>query len=314
MKVIFHYDCGPWLDTQLKSLAAEGLYVEVCSEDDETRFHYLLKTCDILWHVLRPVTADHIDSAPQLKLIQKIGVGVNTIDIKAATARSIAVCNMPGTNSQAVAEMTLGLMLSVLRKLSAFDRQLRETGRWRSPAGWQDDLGEIKGRTIGLVGFGAVPIILAPILSAMGARVLYCSRSSKPDQPYRQVSKAELLADSDVISLHLPETAQTRHWLDADAITQMKPGAVLINTARGGLVDESALVSALQSGKLAGAGLDVFAAEPVTGDSAVLQLSNVVVTPHVAWLTRDTLERSLVVAIDNARRLIAGEALTHRIA
>ena len=314
MKVIFHYDCGPWLDTQLKSLADEGLYVEVCSEGDEKKFHHLLKTCDILWHVLRPVTADHIDSAPQLKLIQKIGVGVNTIDIKAATARSIAVCNMPGTNSQAVAEMTLGLMLSVLRKLSAFDRQLRAAGRWRSPAGWQDDLGEIKGRTIGLVGFGAVPIILAPILSAMGARVLYCSRSSKPDQPYRQVSKAELLAESDVISLHLPETAQTRHWLDADAITQMKPGAVLINTARGGLVDESALVSALESGKLAGAGLDVFATEPVTGDSVVLQLSNVVVTPHVAWLTRDTLERSLAVAVDNARRLIAGEVLTHRIA
>jgi len=239
---------------------------------------------------------------------------VNTIDIKAATARSIAVCNMPGTNSQAVAEMTLGLMLAVLRKLSAFDGQLREAGRWRSPAGWQDDLGEIKGRTIGLVGFGAVPMILAPILSAMGARVLYCSRSSKPDQPYRQVSKAELLAGSDVISLHLPETAETRHWLDADAITQMKPGAVLINTARGGLVDESALVSALQSGKLAGAGLDVFAAEPVTGDNAVLQLSNVVVTPHVAWLTRDTLERSLAVAVDNARRLIAGEALAYRIA
>ena len=314
MKVIFHYDCGPWLDIRLKSLTADGLYVEVCSEDDETRFHHLLQTCDILWHVLRPVTADHIDSAPQLKLIQKIGVGVNTIDIKAAKARSIPVCNMPGTNSQAVAEMTLGLMLSVLRKLSAFDRQLRETGHWRSPAVWQNDLGEIKGRTIGLVGFGAVPMILAPILSAMGARVVYSSRSSKSDQPYRQVSKAELLAESDIISLHLPETAETRHWLDADAIGQMKPGAVLINTARGGLVDESALVSALQSGKLAGAGLDVFAAEPVTGDSAVLQLSNVVLTPHVAWLTRDTLERSLAVAVDNARRLIAGKALAHRVA
>ena len=148
----------------------------------------------------------------------------------------------------------------------------------------------------------------------MGARVLYCSRSSKPDQPYRQVSKAELLADSDVISLHLPETAETRGWLDAAAITQMKPGAVLINTARGGLVDESALVSALQSGKLAGAGLDVFAAEPVAGDSAVLQLSNVVVTPHVAWLTRDTLERSLAVAVNNVLCLIAGEALAYQIA
>ncbi len=314
MKVIFHYDCGRWLDTELRSLAAEGLYVEVCSEDDDTRFRYLLKTCDILWHVLRPVTADHINNAPQLKLIQKIGVGVNTIDIKAAKARSIAVCNMPGTNSQAVAEMTLGLMLAVLRKLSAFDGQLRETGRWRFPAGWQDDLGEIRGRTIGLVGFGAVPVILAPILGAMGARVFYCSRSSKPDQPYHQVSKSELLANSDVVSLHLPETAETRHWLDADAIAQMKPGAVLINTARGGLVEESALVSALESGKLAGAGLDVFAAEPVTDDSVVLQLRNVVATPHVAWLTRDTLERSLAVAVANARCLIAGDSLAHRIA
>ena len=313
MKVIFHYDCGPWLDTQLKSLAADGLYVEVCSEDDETRFKDLLMTCDILWHVLKPVTADHINSAPQLKLIQKIGVGVNTIDIEAAKARLIAVCNMPGTNSQAVAEMTLGLMIAVLRKLSAFDGQLREAGQWRSPVGWQDDLGEIKGRTIGLAGFGAVPKILAPILSAMGARVLYCSRSSKPDQPYQQVSKAELLANSDVVSLHLPETTETRHWLDADAIAQMKPGAVLINTARGGLVEDSALVGALQSGKLTGAGLDVFAVEPVANDSAVLQLPNVVVTPHVAWLTRDTLERSLVVAVKNAQCLIAGEALAFQI-
>ena len=313
MNVIFHYDCGPWLDAQLKSLVSDGLYVEVCSEEDETRFHYLLETCDILWHVLKPVTADHINSAPHLKLIQKIGVGVNTIDIEAAKARSIAVCNMPETNSQAVAEMTLGLMLSVLRKLSSFDGQLREVGQWRSPARWQDDLGEIKGSTIGLVGFGAVPKILAPILSAMGARVFYCSRSLKSDQPYQRVSKAELLADSDVVSLHLPETVETRHWLDADAIAQMKPGAVLINTARGGLVEESALMAALQSGKLAGAGLDVFAAEPAAGDSAVLQLRNVVVTPHVAWLTRDTLERSLAVAVKNARCLITGEELVHQI-
>ena len=313
MKVIFHYDCGPWLDAQLKSLVSDGLYVEVCSEEDETRFHYLLETCDILWHVLKPVTADHINSAPALKLIQKIGVGVNTINIEAAKARSIAVCNMPGTNSQAVAEMTLGLMLAVLRKLSLFDGQLRETGQWRSPAGWQDELGEIKGRTIGMVGFGAVPRILAPILSAMGARVLYCCRSSKPDQPYQQVSKAELLANSDVISLHLPETAETRHWLDADAIAKMKRGAVLVNTARGGLVEECALLSALQTGELAGAGFDVFTAEPLVCDNALLQLRNVVVTPHVAWLTRDTLGRSLAVAVDNARRLIAGEALAHQI-
>ena len=314
MKVIFHYDCGPWLGTQLKSLEADNLQVEICAEDNEERFHHLLQTCEILWHVLRPVTADHIDCAPQLKLIQKIGVGVNTIDVRAARARSIAVCNMPGTNSQAVAEMTLGLMLSVLRKLSAFDRQLRHSGRWQSIAAWQDDLGEINGRTIGLVGFGAVPIILAPILSTMGARVIYCSRSLKPHQPYRKVSKAELLAESDVVSLHIPETDETHHWLDAEAISKMKLGAVLINTARGQLVDEFALEDALQTGKLTGAGLDVFEKEPMGSDSSLLQMSNVVITPHVAWLTRDTLERSLAVAVENAQHLMAGEALMHRVA
>ena len=314
MNIIFHYDAGPWLEGQLQALAADGLAVSVCTEADEARFLAVLPETDVLWHVLKPLHADHIHAAPRLRLIQKIGVGVNTIDLAAARARGIPVCNMPGTNSRAVAEMTLGLMLAVLRKLGALDRQLRNSGQWRSPPAWQGDLGELCGRTVGLVGFGAVPRILAPILAAMGAEVIYTGLGAKPDVPYAYLSKAELLECADIVSLHIPETDQTRHWLDSDAMAAMKPGAVLINTARGGLVEESALLDALQGGHLAGAGLDVFAAEPLAAGHALLVLDNVITAPHVAWLTRETLERSLAFALENVRRLESGEPLQNQVA
>jgi phosphoglycerate dehydrogenase-like enzyme len=238
---------------------------------------------------------------------------VNTIDLEAARARDIPVCNMPGTNSRAVAEMTLGLMLAVLRKLGALDRQLRNSGEWRSPPAWQGDLGELCGRTVGLVGFGAVPRLLAPILAAMGAEVVYTGRGAKVDVPYAYLAKEELLGKADIVSLHIPESEETYHWLDTGAVAAMKPGAVLINTARGGLVEESALLGALQSGQLAGAGLDVFASEPLAAGHALLALDNVIAAPHVAWLTRETLERSLAFAVENIRRLESGESLRNRV-
>ena len=118
MKIIFHYDCGPWLAQRLKALINDGMDITVCAENDQVHFAGLLPSTEVLWHVLKPVTATHIETATNLRLIQKIGVGVNTIDLDAARQHSIAVCNMPGTNSRAVAEMTLGLMLAVLRKLT----------------------------------------------------------------------------------------------------------------------------------------------------------------------------------------------------
>ena len=314
VNIIFHYDAGPWLEGHLQALAADGLMVSTCGEADEARFLALLPATDVLWHVLKPLRADHILAAPRLRLIQKIGVGVNTIDLEAARARDIPVCNMPGTNSRAVAEMTLGLMLAVLRKLGALDRQLRNSGEWRSPPAWQGDLGELCGRTVGLVGFGAVPRLLAPILAAMGAEVVYTGRGAKVDVPYAYLAKEELLGKADIVSLHIPETEETYHWLDSDAMAAMKPGALLINTARGGLIEESALLGALQSGQLAGAGLDVFASEPLAEGHPLLALDNVIAAPHVAWLTRQTLERSLAFAVDNIRRLESGEPLRNQVA
>jgi phosphoglycerate dehydrogenase-like enzyme len=244
---------------------------------------------DILLHVLEPVTATVIDAAPRLRLIQKIGIGVNTIDLDAARRRGIAVCNMPGTNTQAVAEMTLLLMLATLRRLAQLDHLTRAGKGWKLEPELPDDLGELSGRTASLIGFGAVARRLLPMLQAIGAKVVYTSRQPAVDSPTRFLPLAELLPVVDVLSLHLPLTPETTGIVDAAALAAMKRGSVLINTARGPLVDETALFEALTSGQLRGAGLDVFAREPVSTDAPLLQLRNVVVTPHLAWLTyRDT--------------------------
>ncbi len=314
MKVVLRFDPGPALRGRLAALSAEGLEVAHSPEGaDEDRFFALLAEAEVLWHVLEPVTAAVLAEAPKLRLIQKIGVGVNTIDLETARARDIAVSNMPETNSQAVAEMTLALMLAALRRLPALDRATRRGAGWDLPAAIQDDLGEVGGRTVGLVGYGAVPARLAPVLRALGARVLYTARTPKPEATAEWRALPDLLAQSDIVSLHVPLTAETERLIDAAAIARMKPGAVLVNTARGSLVDEPALVAALEDGRLRAAGLDVFAEEPTTTDNPLLALENVVVSPHLAWLTMETIERSLEVALDNCRRLSENLELKHRV-
>jgi phosphoglycerate dehydrogenase-like enzyme len=259
----------------------------------------------VLWHIIKPVTAEVIARAPKLKLVQKIGSGVNTIAVDACKARGIAVCNLPGTNSRAVAEMALLLMLACLRRLRELDAGARRPAGW--PAAWalQDRLGELGGRTVGLIGYGAVPQILHRILEALGAKVLYWSRSKS------NAALDVLLAQSDIVSLHLPLIPETERMLDA---RRMKRGAILVNTARGGLVDEPALVEALRSGHLSAAGLDVFTTEPPPADSPLLALPNVIASPHLAWLTQETLERSLGAALENVKRLKAGLPLANRVA
>jgi phosphoglycerate dehydrogenase-like enzyme len=273
-----------------------------------------MRDAEVLLHVLEPVTEAVMGAAPRLRLIQKIGVGVNTIDVDAAGARGIAVCNMPGSNSQAVAEATLLLMLATLRRLTVLDARTRAGEGWAMPMDSFDSLGEIGGRTVGLIGYGDVPRRLAPALRALGAEIVYTARSEKPDALARWRSLDEVLAISDVVSLHVPLTPETTGLLSPARIAAMKPGAVLVNTARGGLVDEAALVEALRSGHLRGAGLDVFASEPTGAENPLFSLDNVVVAPHVAWLTPETLARSIHVAMDNCARLRSGEALVHRVA
>jgi phosphoglycerate dehydrogenase-like enzyme len=293
------------LRARVAALSGGGIDVELCPESDAAVFERLLPGMEVLWHVIKPVTAEVIARAPKLKLVQKIGSGVNTIAVDACKARGIAVCNLPGSNSRSVAEMALLLMLACLRRLRELDAGARRPEGW--PAAWalQDRFGELGGRTVGLIGYGAVPQILHRILDALGARVLYWSRSKS------NAALDALLAQADIVSLHLPLTPETERMLDA---RRMKRGAILVNTARGGLVDEAALVEALKSGHLSAAGLDVFTTEPPPPDSPLLQLPNVIVSPHLAWLTQETLERSLGAALENVRRLKAGLPLANRVA
>ncbi len=312
MKVVLQYRASPGFRAQIDAIFGLGGVV-IIDEDDLETFGREMADATALLHVLTPVTAEVMAAAPHLGLVQKLGVGVNTIDLGAAKARGVAVANMPGTNSAAVAEMALCLMLAVLRRTLYLDALIRAGEGWRPDPAVIDQTGEIGGRTVGLVGFGASAARLAPVLMALGARVVYTARSPKPDMAVEFMSLDELLAVSDIVSLHLPLTDATAGLIGQSALARMKPGAILINTARGELVDEGALADALTRGALRGAGLDVFAGEPVGLGNPLFALTNVVLAPHQAWLTPETLGRSLAVAHENCRRLAAGEPLLHRI-
>ena len=313
MRILFRFDASPKLIDKALKLAWPN-QLRVCPESEDADYERELAQADVLWHVLKPVSAAHIALAPSLKLIQKIGTGVNTIDLEAAKAREIAVCNLPGANSRAVAEMALLLMLACLRRLRELDASVRRENGWSESWAMQDGFGEIGGKTIGLVGFGAVPQMLAPWLSALGAKVLYASRTAKPGAPFPRVGFEQLLAQSDIVSLHVPLTPETNSLFDARALRAMKPGAILVNTARGALVDETALAAALRSGRLAAAALDVFGEEPPRPDHPLLALPNVVATPHLAWLTQEMFDRCLELALENCRRVKEGLPLLNRVA
>lgn len=317
LRILLQYTLSPLPAARLWELRPEGMEIRQQPWRLDVRLKGIAAwptaEADVLWHVLEPVTADLLASLPRLRLIQKIGTGVNTIDLDAARSRGIAVCNMPGTNTTAVAELSLLLMLAVLRRLPHLHGSTAAGRGWADGQVLPDPLGELAGRTVGLVGCGTVPRRLTPALLALGARVLYWSRSPKPDALGEAVSLERLLGDSDIVSLHLPIAADTARIIDAAALARMRDGAILINTARGGLVDEPALVAALRSGRLRGAGLDVFALEPVAEDHPLTRLPNVVLSPHVAWLTPETLDRSFAVALENCRRLAAAEPLLHQV-
>jgi phosphoglycerate dehydrogenase-like enzyme len=313
MKAVLHFRASPSFRAMLTRETPDWLDLATVKEDDTDGFAAAMQEAEVLLHVLEPVTAAMIAAAPKLKLIQKLGVGVNTIDLEAARAQGVAVANMPGTNSQAVAEMTLALMLAVMRRVPLLDRATRAGKGWELPDHFFDETGEIAGRTVGLVGYGEVPRRLAPVLTVLGAKVVYASRSNKPGAVGQRLPLADLLAEADIVSLHLPLTDETAGLIDIAAIGRMKQGAILINTARGGLVDEKALAAALKSRRIAMAGLDTFAVEPTGGGNPLFVLENVVTTPHIAYLTPETFGRSLRVAFENCERIRDSKEIHHKI-
>ncbi|MBW3535541.1 MAG: phosphoglycerate dehydrogenase [Gemmatimonadetes bacterium] len=241
------------------------------------------------------VDRDLLDGAPELRVVGRAGVGVDNIDLAAATERGVAVLNAPAGNTVSAAELTLALILATVRKVAEADRSVR-SGEWvRSRFGGI----ELRGKTLGLVGAGRIGSEVGRRARAFGMDVVahdpYLTDERADDLGFERVSFEEVLERSDVVSLHVPLTAQTRGLLDARTLRTMKPSAFLVNVARGGVVDEAALVEALEEGVIAGAALDVFEEEPLQEDSPLRRAPNLVLTPHLGASTSE------------AQELVAGE-------
>jgi len=296
-------------DLVMEMVAPESDWLDVrwCHEDDDETLHRELGEADVVWHVLRPLSGDDLRRGPQLQLVQKLGAGVNTIDLDTASDLAISVSNMPGANARSVAEGTILLALATLRRLPEMDRATREGRGWPSDPSLGETVRDIGSCTAGLVGYGNIAKRVEEILRAMGATVLHTSTRDDGTEGWRELP--ELLGESDLVSLHLPLTDATDKLIDRSALELMKSHAVLVNTSRGGIIDEAALIDALREGRIAAAGLDVFAQEPVDPANPLLTLENVVVTPHITWYTADTMRRYLTAAIDNCRRLRDGQPL-----
>ena len=286
---------------------ADWLDIRYCAEDDDAAFYRELPDAEVIWHVLRPLSDSDLERAPLCRLVHKLGAGVNTIDVEAASRLGIAVANMPGANAASVAEGAVLLMLAALRRLPELDRVTRAGAGWPSDPSLGETVRDIGSCTVGLIGYGNIAKRVETIVTAMGADVLHTSTGEDGHPGWRALP--DLLADSDIVSLHLPLTADTSKLLDAAALALLKPGAVIVNTSRGPIIDEDALVDALRGGRLAAAGLDVFAVEPIPADNPLLGLDNVVLTPHVTWYTVDTMRRYLAEAVDNCRRMRDGQDL-----
>ena len=306
LRVLAHFVPG---EKVLDFVAPETDWLDIryCAEDDDDTFYRELPDAEVIWHVLRPLADSDLERASRCRLVHKLGAGVNTIDVEAASRLGIAVANMPGANAASVAEGAILLMLAALRRLPELDRATRAGAGWPSDPSLGETVRDIGGCTVGLIGYGNIAKRVETSVTAMGADVLHTSTGDDGSPGWRTLP--DLLAASDIVSLHLPLTSDTSKLLDAAALALMKPSAVIVNTSRGPIIDEDALVDALRGGRLAAAGLDVFAVEPIPADNPLLGLDNVVLTPHVSWYTVDTMRRYLAEAVDNCRRIRDGRDL-----
>lgn len=257
------------------------------------------------------LTRAQILALGDLNYIGVLATGYNIVDVAAARERSIPVTNVPTYGTRSVAQHTLALLLELTQHAGHHAQSTRE-GRWAACPDfcyWDSPLVELEGLTLGVVGFGRIGRAVAHLAGAFGMKRLAHSRSTPVEPPpdIRFVDLDELFAESDVVSLHCPLTEQTRHLVNRERLARMKPTAFLLNTSRGPLIDEAALAEALESGRIAGAAVDVLSSEPPVAGNPLLQASNCLVTPHIAWATRAARARLLGTAVSNVRAFLAGK-------
>lgn len=282
--------------------------VTVCALADRETLEREIADAEMILCNKTVIDAPLMEKAKKLQYIGLFATGYNNIDVKYAGAHGITVCNAPGYSTEAVAQHTFALMLAILNRVGDYNKTVQE-GDWlksRTFSYFPFPLYELAGKTIGIVGYGAIGRRVAEIAKAFGMKVLVRNRRKVENTAVTQTDLDTLLKESDVVTLHCPLNEDSAGMMDAAAFGKMKKGAVLINTARGGLVEEKALRAALDAGHLLGAGIDVLQREPMTPDCPLLDAPNCYITPHIAWAGLETRERLMQVVAENLRAYLAG--------
>lgn len=284
----------------------ETVYFEELQREELFR---LVSDCDAI--IINKVVVDEalLSACPKLKYVGVFATGYNVVDISACNKRGITVTNVPGYSTNAVAQHVFALLLNFLGAIDKYTSSVA-AGDWIKSKSFTYSVGptyELYGKTFGIYGYGNIGKAVAKIADAFGAKVIICTRTQPQSCPYPLVSKDEIFKNSDILSLHCPQTPATANLINGHTLSLMKKSAVLINTARGGLVDESALAEALNGGKIAGACVDTVLAEPMKADNPLFTAKNCYITPHVAWTPVEAKARLVKIAAENLKAFLDGK-------
>lgn len=270
-----------------------------------------IKNAEIVYTNKTPLSKYVIEKATNLKFISTLSTGYNIIDLEAAKARNIPVSNVPAYSTNAVAQFTMALLLEICNQVSHHNNAVKQ-GRWENSPDfcfWDYPLIDVMGKTMGIVGFGSIGQATAKIAEAMGMNVITYSRTEKESDIAKYVTLNELLSTSDVISLHCPLLPSTYGLINKDTIAKMKDGVIIINSSRGQIIVEQDLADALNCGKVYAAGLDVVSEEPINSNNPLLKAKNCIITPHIAWASKESRERLIGIAIANLKGFIGGKPI-----
>lgn len=268
---------------------------------------------DIVMTNKTPITEELLSACTNLRLVCVLATGYNVVDCAAARKRGIPVCNVPDYGTNAVAQFTFSLLLELCNRVGLHDRAVHE-GQWTACPDfcfWNTPQTELASKTIGIIGFGRIGRAVGRIAAAMGMEVLAYSRSRHPEGEKigRYADLDTLLRESDIVSLHCPLTDETAGLIGSETLAKMKDGAILLNTARGGLLDEQAVADALATGKLSGAAVDVVSREPIRAENTLLTAPNCIITPHMAWAPTESRQRILDCTVSSIRAFLTGKPI-----
>ena len=302
-------DCDLPGEAAEQTLRAAGLRADRAPDTDADTLAALGAEAEALIVQWRRIDGPLMDRMPRLRMISRLGIGYDMIDVAAATERGIAVANTPSYCIEEVASHTIAMIMTQARGLPAYDAALR-AGEWK-PVAARPMAVRPSRTTVSVLGFGRIGSLVARGCRALGFRVLvadpYAPSEAVATAGCEPVSIEQAIAAADLLTLHVPLTDATRHLIDADSIATMKPGAVIVNTCRGPLIDEAALIAALHDGRVGAAALDVYEVEPLAPGAALREAPNVLLTPHAAWYSPQALEDLPVHAAENIVRFLAGE-------